>query len=74
MIREACNKIVHAKDINRDVANPNASGMIHNDPYVGPYVYLYGDKDGQEWKAKLSIVDFVKRGEDVYSRILVGAA
>lgn len=70
-IREACNKVVHAKRIHRDIGNPDPFG-IHDNPeaYVLPHVYLYGKKDGQDWKAKLSIVDFVKRGEAVYSRIM----
>jgi hypothetical protein len=36
--------------------------------YVAPYVYLYGERDGQKWRAKLSIVDFVKWGEAVIGK------
>ena len=66
-IREACNKIIHATRIQRDIANPDPFRNPDNpDAYVLPHVYLYGEKDGREWKAKLSIIDFVKRGAVVY--------
>jgi hypothetical protein len=70
-IREACNKIIHATKIHRDIANPSPFGNPFNpEAYVSPYVYLYGKKDGQDWKAKLSIIDFVKRGAAIYSTII----
>jgi hypothetical protein len=60
-LREACNKIIHAKEINYDsvipdrLRNPDLEGV-----YLKPFIYLYGTKDKKGWRAKLSIVDFVK--------------
>jgi hypothetical protein len=69
-IREACNKIVHARKIHRDIANPSPYGNPDNpDAYTLPSVYLYGEKDGQDWRAKLLIVDFVKRATAVWTRL-----
>jgi hypothetical protein len=62
-LREACNKIIHADKIHYD--NVVANGPKNPDEegrYIRPFLYLYGRKDGQDWRAKLSIVDFVKWG------------
>ena len=68
-LREACNKIIHATRVNRDIVVPNAA---RNPDRVGlhrlPYMYLYGKKDGRNWRAKLSIIDFVKWGTAVLLR------
>ena len=52
-LREACNKIIHANTIHRDIAyaEPN---------HFRPYLYLYGKKDGLDWRAKLSIIAFAE--------------
>jgi hypothetical protein len=63
-LREACNKIIHAEKIQYDFHEPAAV-----DPYLRPYVYLYGKKDGREWRAKLSIIGFVKWGAIVFLKI-----
>jgi hypothetical protein len=55
-LREACNKIIHAKDMAGDVAK----SYLHT--HVLPHVYLYGEKTGGRWRAKLSIVDYAKFG------------
>jgi hypothetical protein len=61
-VRDACNKIIHASDIVDDVVwpnpelNPDQVGM-----YIRPFVYLYGAHKGQDWRAKLSIIDFALR-------------
>jgi hypothetical protein len=61
MLREACNKIIHATKVHRDVMdpdpgyNPNQKGV-----YLLPYLFLHGTRDGQNWKAKLSIIDFAR--------------
>jgi hypothetical protein len=71
-IRDACNKIIHATKIQRDIANPDPYGNHDNpDAYVLPSIYLYGKKNGRDWRAQLSIVDFVKRGTAVW-RAIVG--
>jgi hypothetical protein len=68
-LREACNKIIHATEINEDLVVPDRP---HNPDYEGsylrPYLYLYGVKDKQSWRAALSIVDFVKWGTTVFWR------
>lgn len=70
-IREACNKIIHARKIQRDIANPDPYGNPDNpDAYILPSVYLYGEKDGEDWRAKLLIVDFVKRATAVWWRLV----
>jgi hypothetical protein len=70
-IREACNKIIHARKIQRDIANPDPYGNPDNpDAYILPSVYLYGEKNGQDWRAKLLIVDFVKRATAVWTRLV----
>jgi hypothetical protein len=62
-LREACNKIIHATDIRFDVVIPEEA---HNPDEEGAYIrlrlYLYGQKGGSDWRAVLSIVDFVKWG------------
>jgi hypothetical protein len=70
-IREACNKIIHATKIQRDIANLSPDGNPDNpDAHVLPNVYLYGERGGQGWRAKLSIIDFVKRGANVWMAIV----
>jgi hypothetical protein len=66
-LREACNKIIHSGDIRDDVvipdrrSNPDELGV-----YIRPFAYLYGTKDGSDWRAKLSIVDFAQLGASVF--------
>lgn len=54
-LREACNKIIHATKIRFDVEH-NASGQA----YVTPYIYLYGNKNGVEWRATLDVLEFAR--------------
>jgi hypothetical protein len=66
-LREACNKIIHASKIHDDLVIPDR----HHNPdeegsYIRPFLYLYGTKEGTEWRAKLSIVDFVRSGAGVF--------
>jgi hypothetical protein len=62
-LREACNKIIHATKIGRNVVdpdpgrNPDQIGV-----YLRPYLHLYGTKDGRDWKADLKIIEFAKFG------------
>jgi hypothetical protein len=68
-LREACNKIIHATEINEDLVVPDrANNPDYEGVYVRPYLYLYGGKDEQSWRAVLSIVDFVKWGTAVFRR------
>lgn len=51
-LREACNKIIHAKKVHFDCdSNGNSDGL-------NPILYLYGNKGAKEWKATLNIVKF----------------
>ena len=65
-LREACNKIIHAKDCQFDASktDPNREGI-----YLRPFLFLYGKKHKQGWRAKLSIAEFVKWGAVVFLRM-----
>lgn len=61
-LREACNKIIHAKKFNWDVDQLKDEGNL---PYpttrfLTPRMHLYGSKGAQQWKATLEVADFVK--------------
>jgi hypothetical protein len=30
--------------------------------YIRPFLYLYGKKDGKNWRAKPTVVDFARQG------------
>ena len=53
-LREACNKIIHAKKIRFDVEEEAGQS------YFNPIIYLYGDQNEKSWKATLDIVAFSK--------------
>ncbi len=52
-LREACNKIIHAKKINYDTSE------INNRKYKNPILHFYGYKNGVEWKASLNVLEYV---------------
>ena len=52
-VREACNKLVHAKRVRIDTEQDN----FHN-YYLTPTVYLYGTHQSKDWKAVLDLVKF----------------
>lgn len=54
-LREACNKIIHASKIRFDVED-NGAGQA----YVTPFIYLYGEKSGVEWRATLDVLKFAR--------------
>lgn len=56
LLREACNKIIHATEVHWDVVGINTDSS-----YIRPILYLYGKKNGRHWRAKLSIVQYVRR-------------
>lgn len=61
-LREACNKVIHAKLINFDlIGEPHA-----HDRYLLPVVYLYGEQRGTPWKAQIDIVKWVKFGYTMF--------
>lgn len=53
-IREACNKIIHAKNVNFDVEEFG----VHR--YLKPYIYLYGTQKAMHWRVQLDVVKFCK--------------
>ena len=53
-LREACNKIIHARRINFDQL-PNKGQESH----FGPFVYLYGMHGRTAWKATLNIRQYL---------------
>lgn len=55
-LREACNKIIHAKKIRFDVSETD-----ERQPYLNPTIYLYGTRsNGLEWKATLDVIKFAE--------------
>jgi hypothetical protein len=64
-LREACNKIIHATEIRFDVVSPRGHLPHYPGSYIRPQLYLYGKKDKLEWRAKLSLIDFVKQAARV---------
>jgi hypothetical protein len=61
-----CNKIIHARDYQFDASK---SDPFDYGVYLRPFVFLYGKKHKQGWRAKLSIAEFVKWGAVVFLRI-----
>lgn len=53
-LREACNKIIHARKINFDQL-PSEDKEGH----FGPFVYLYGLRGHTAWNASLNILQFL---------------
>jgi hypothetical protein len=70
MLREACNKIIHATKIHDDLVIPyRRYNPDEAESYIRPFLYLYGTKDGKDWRAKLSMVDFVRSGAGCLSAL-----
>jgi hypothetical protein len=63
-LREACNKIIHAKKRRFDVEHTEEM-----QPYVNPTIYLYGLRSsGGEWKATLDVIAFAREYVNVICR------
>jgi hypothetical protein len=60
-LREACNKIIHAKRFNFDAKPlPVADRGLPNPTYtLRPLLHLYGNQRSTEWKAELNVLQFV---------------
>lgn len=54
-LREACNKIIHAKKIRFDIEE-NGKGQV----FFNPVIYMYGTHGGLEWKTTLDVIAFAK--------------
>lgn len=64
-LREACNKIIHAKKIRFDVGETD-----ERQPYINPTIYLYGARsNGLKWKATLDVIKFAEEYVSVVCRI-----
>ncbi|MDI1361844.1 hypothetical protein [Methylotenera sp.] len=63
-LREACNKIIHAKKIHFDVEGRDMLA------YLNPFIYIYGESsNGRAWKATLDIITFAKEYSLVLSKV-----
>jgi hypothetical protein len=51
-LREACNKIIHARKIHYDVEKLSYAN------YINPVIYYYGSYKGKNWKAILDVEKF----------------
>lgn len=60
--REACNKIVHATRVNFDIERLDGQPLgrpVTEPAFLNPKIYLYGTRQGAEWRAVLDIVAYV---------------
>lgn len=55
-LREACNKIIHARQINFDEEPESESGSS----YFKPQVYLYGTQSNSHWKATVDLREYLE--------------
>jgi len=53
-MREACNKIIHARDIRFDVKKLPKLGRA----YLNPKIYIYGERHNTEWKTIIDVIRF----------------
>jgi hypothetical protein len=56
-LREACNKIIHAKTVRYDV---EVERHGYDQRLFNPYMYYYGTYKGKQWKAILNVIEYVK--------------
>jgi hypothetical protein len=54
-LREACNKIIHAKKVRLDMEEDH-----NRQRYLNPYIYIYGNQAEIEWKATVDVVLFAR--------------
>ncbi len=54
-MQEACNKIIHANNIEFDISPVEKTKKRY---YFNPYVYTHGNKGKEEWSAMIDIVLF----------------
>ena len=68
-LREACNKVIHAKKFNWDVEQLKDEGNLPypTTQYLTPRIYLYGLHGKSKWKATLDISKFVKYNASLWS-------
>lgn len=54
-LRDACNKIIHAKKVRLDLEEDELGRS-----YLNPYIYIYGEQGGVEWRATIDVILFAK--------------
>lgn len=52
--REACNKIIHQREVHYEVI----AGEYSWNSYLEPVLYIYGKKNNIEWKAEIDVKEF----------------
>lgn len=66
--REACNKIVHAARVNFDIERLDGyplDGPTTQPVFMNPKIYLYGARQGAEWRAALDVIAYVRGAAQV---------
>jgi len=59
-LRDACNKIIHAKQLHFDVEVVDRFEVSRN--FLNPFVYLYGEKGGAKWKCYIEVLKYIEGG------------
>jgi hypothetical protein len=65
-LREACNKIIHAKGLQFDVHDDGQLDHRTDPHHLLPRIYLYGSLGKINWKAELDILKFVDCGYTMF--------
>jgi hypothetical protein len=69
-LREACNKIVHAEQVNFDIERLDGGAIDRpglSPSYMTPIVYLYGTHRQVQWRCALDIVAYVRAASGALS-------
>lgn len=68
-LREACNKIIHARRLNFDIERLDGHALgahpIDSPTYMRPFIHLYGTHRTRDWKAMLDIVAFARASAQI---------
>jgi len=67
-LREACNKIVHAKLLNFDKEPLPGPGRIE---FLHPRLFLYDRRDKRGWRASVDILEFVQAGHALCTAMMM---
>jgi hypothetical protein len=69
-LREACNKIVHAEQVNSDVERLDGGPVDRpgmSPTFINPLLYLYGSHNRMRWRCVLDVISFVRSAAAVLS-------
>lgn len=58
-VREAFNKIIHAKVMHADMEDTESCQAWAPRAKFNPQIYLYGRQNGRPWRATLNIIDYI---------------